>query len=170
MQRRTFLAGTLAAGFAPSFTRRASAADAPPAKIKIGQIGTGHAHAGGKMDAIRSLADTYDVVGIVERYGTDSLAYFALRDDKEHFGFRDTLVAYRVQNGIALVSPDPIGPVGQRADAWNAFREFADEHGWNVAAMGANVQYVEREDFAATIVALSKPSFAVASGQVFKLA
>jgi lysylphosphatidylglycerol synthetase-like protein (DUF2156 family) len=74
---------------------------------------------------------------IVERYGTDSLSYFALRDDKEWFGFRDTLVAYRVHNGIALVSPDPIGPIGQRAEAWGAFREFADEHGWPVAVMGA---------------------------------
>jgi lysylphosphatidylglycerol synthetase-like protein (DUF2156 family) len=74
---------------------------------------------------------------IVERYGTDSLSYFALRDDKEWFGFRDTLVAYRVHNGVALVSPDPIGPVGQRAEAWGAFREFADDHGWPVAIMGA---------------------------------
>ena len=57
---------------------------------------------------------------IVERYGTDSLSYFALRDDKEWFGFRDTMVAYRVHNGVALVSPDPIGPVGQRAEAWGS--------------------------------------------------
>ena len=73
---------------------------------------------------------------IVEKYGLDSLSYFVLRDDKEWFGFRDTLVAYRVHNGIALVSPDPIGPVGQRAEAWGAFREFADEHGWSTAVMG----------------------------------
>jgi lysylphosphatidylglycerol synthetase-like protein (DUF2156 family) len=75
---------------------------------------------------------------IVDRYGTDSLSYFALRSDKEWFGFRETLVAYRVHNGIALVSPDPIGPVGQRTEAWGAFREFADEHGWPVAVMGAS--------------------------------
>lgn len=74
---------------------------------------------------------------LVERYGTDSLSYFALRTDKEWFGHRDTLVAYRVHNGIALVSPDPVGPVSQRSDAWAAFREFADEHGWPVAVMGA---------------------------------
>ena len=72
----------------------------------------------------------------MRRYGGDSLSYFALRDDKEWFGFRDTLVAYAVHNGVALVSPDPIGPVGQRAEAWAAFREFADEHGWPVAVMG----------------------------------
>ncbi len=79
---------------------------------------------------------------IVEKYGADSLAYFALRDDKEWFGFRDTLVAYRVHNGVALVSPDPIGPVGQRAESWGAFREFADEHGWPVAVMGASADWL----------------------------
>jgi lysylphosphatidylglycerol synthetase-like protein (DUF2156 family) len=79
---------------------------------------------------------------LVERYGSDSLAYFALRDDKELFGFRDTLVAYRVHNGIALVSPDPVGPVGQRAEAWSAFREFADEHGWPVAVMAAGPDWL----------------------------
>ncbi len=79
---------------------------------------------------------------LVERYGADSLSYFALRDDKELFGFRDTLVAYRVHNGIALVSPDPVGPVGQRAEAWSAFREFADEHGWPVAVMGASAEWL----------------------------
>jgi lysylphosphatidylglycerol synthetase-like protein (DUF2156 family) len=79
---------------------------------------------------------------IVERYGTDSLSYFALRHDKEWFGFRDTMVAYHVHNGVALVSPDPIGPVGQRAEAWGAFREFADEHGWPVAVMGASREWL----------------------------
>jgi len=36
------------------------------AKIKIGQIGTGHNHAAAKMNALRQLGDIYDVVGIVE--------------------------------------------------------------------------------------------------------
>jgi len=79
---------------------------------------------------------------LVERYGTDSLSYFALRSDKEWFGHRDSLVAYRVHNGIALVSPDPIGPVSQRADAWTAFREFADDHGWAVAVMAAGAEWL----------------------------
>lgn len=37
-----------------------------PRKIKVGQIGTAHAHAGGKMDALRKLTDQYEVVGVVE--------------------------------------------------------------------------------------------------------
>lgn len=36
------------------------------AKIRIGQLGTSHAHASGKMDALRSLSDLYEVAGIAE--------------------------------------------------------------------------------------------------------
>lgn len=35
-------------------------------RIKIGQIGTAHAHAAGKMATLRKLSDDYEVVGIVE--------------------------------------------------------------------------------------------------------
>jgi len=35
-------------------------------KIKIGQIGTGHPHAAGKMAALRKLPELFDVVGVVE--------------------------------------------------------------------------------------------------------
>jgi len=35
-------------------------------RIKVGQIGTTHAHAAGKMATLRKLSDYYDVVGIVE--------------------------------------------------------------------------------------------------------
>ncbi|MHC4167131.1 MAG: Gfo/Idh/MocA family protein [Planctomycetota bacterium] len=35
-------------------------------RIKVGQIGTAHAHAAGKMATLRKLRDHYDVVGIAE--------------------------------------------------------------------------------------------------------
>jgi len=38
----------------------------PSAKIKIGQIGTKHAHAGGKMSTMRKYANEFEVVGVVE--------------------------------------------------------------------------------------------------------
>jgi lysylphosphatidylglycerol synthetase-like protein (DUF2156 family) len=79
---------------------------------------------------------------IVHRHGGDTLSYFALRDDKQHWFFGDTLVAYAVHNGVCLVSPDPIGPASQRRSAWRAFRQFADEHGWTVAVMGAGEQWL----------------------------
>jgi lysylphosphatidylglycerol synthetase-like protein (DUF2156 family) len=80
--------------------------------------------------------------GIVRRFGGDTLAYFALRDDKQHWFWNDTLIAYAVHNGVCLVSPDPIGPASQRQSAWRAFRKFADEHGWTVAVMGAGEEWL----------------------------
>ncbi|MBL4886685.1 MAG: Gfo/Idh/MocA family oxidoreductase [Planctomycetaceae bacterium] len=35
-------------------------------RIKVGQIGTKHAHAGGQMQTLRKLSDLYEVVGVVE--------------------------------------------------------------------------------------------------------
>ena len=57
--RRTFLA-TLAAA---SFARAARAADRP---IAIGQIGTRHAHAAGKLATIRQFPDLFALAGVVE--------------------------------------------------------------------------------------------------------
>jgi len=60
IHRRTLLTGFALAPFASLL-----AADAP-ARIRIAQIGTSHAHASGKMDALRSLPELYDVVGFAE--------------------------------------------------------------------------------------------------------
>jgi lysylphosphatidylglycerol synthetase-like protein (DUF2156 family) len=79
---------------------------------------------------------------IVRRHGGDTLAYFALRDDKQHWFWNDTLIAYAVHNGVCLVSPDPIGPASQRRSAWRGFRQFADEHGWTIAVMGAGEEWL----------------------------
>lgn len=79
---------------------------------------------------------------IVTTYGGDTLAYFALRDDKRWFFWGESLVAYAIYQGICLVSPDPIGPVAQRREVWAAFRDFADDHGWSVAVMGAAEEWL----------------------------
>jgi len=67
-QRRTFLktAATATVGSVLAAPALVGAADKPRRKIKVGQIGTGHAHAGGKMDALRKLTDDYELVGVVE--------------------------------------------------------------------------------------------------------
>jgi predicted dehydrogenase len=62
LDRRQFLT---AAAAVPAYVVHAAPA-ASPARIRIGQIGTGHAHASGKMESIRKLADLYEVVGVVE--------------------------------------------------------------------------------------------------------
>ncbi|MDZ4687951.1 MAG: Gfo/Idh/MocA family oxidoreductase [Planctomycetaceae bacterium] len=63
MQRRDFLAAGLASAAALAGSKLAAQESAKP-RIKIGQIGVGHAHAA-KLAAYRKSAD-YEVVGIVE--------------------------------------------------------------------------------------------------------
>ena len=79
---------------------------------------------------------------IVRRHGRGTLDYFALRDDKQFFFFRDSLVAYAVYGGVALISPDPIGPVAERREAFSAFRSFAEARGWTIGIMGASEDWL----------------------------
>jgi lysylphosphatidylglycerol synthetase-like protein (DUF2156 family)/UDP-2,3-diacylglucosamine pyrophosphatase LpxH len=90
-----------------------------------------------KPSARQHLADRARARRIVERHGGDTLAYFALRDDKQWFFTGGSVVAYGVRNGVCLVSPDPIGPVDEWAATWSEFAAFADRHGWAVAVLAA---------------------------------
>jgi len=79
---------------------------------------------------------------IVRRHGRGTLDYFALRDDKQFFFFRDSLVAYAVYGGVALVSPDPVGPDAERTEVFNAFRAYCEARGWTIAIMGAGADWL----------------------------
>ena len=79
---------------------------------------------------------------IVRRHGTGTLDYFALRDDKQWFFHRDSLVAYAVLGGVCLVSPDPIGPFSERAHVWDSFRRYVDRNGWSLGVMGAGEEWL----------------------------
>lgn len=76
MTRRHFLTTTAALAAAQS--------QAATPRLKIGQIGTSHAHAGGKMASMRGLSHLWEVVGIVEadearrRSAADSPTYRGL--------------------------------------------------------------------------------------------
>jgi len=65
VSRRHFLETAALASLAATQTTRGQETKSQPAKIRIGQIGTGHAHAAGKMDTIRASKD-YELVGVVE--------------------------------------------------------------------------------------------------------
>jgi predicted dehydrogenase len=67
ISRRGFVAGSIVAGtVATTCGPLVSIAADGQAKIRIGQIGTKHAHASGKLQAIRGLSDLFEVVGVVE--------------------------------------------------------------------------------------------------------
>jgi lysyl-tRNA synthetase class 2 len=79
---------------------------------------------------------------IVRRHGGGTLDYFALRDDKDWFVSGDAVVAYSARGGVALVSPDPIGPPGERELAWADFLDLAGSYGWSVTVVGAGPAWV----------------------------
>ncbi|HSH94738.1 MAG TPA: Gfo/Idh/MocA family oxidoreductase [Roseimicrobium sp.] len=69
IQRREFLSTLSIAGSACVLGATALSGQttgAKPPRIKIGQIGTTHAHAVGKLQAFRKMTDTFEVVGVVE--------------------------------------------------------------------------------------------------------
>src|SRR5205085_3918334 len=109
---------------------------------------------------------------VVRRHGGGTLAYFALRDDKEHFFYGESLVAYAVHQGVCLVSPDPIGPAPERQAVWAAFRRFADQHGWTVAVLGAGEAWLPvyraggmREMYVGDEAVVDVRTFSLAGGQ-----
>jgi lysyl-tRNA synthetase, class II len=85
------------------------------------------------------------VRSIVARWGSDTLAPFALRADKNYFfGERESaFVAYRVVGGVAVVSGDPVGPGDELPVLLRSFISFAHEHGWRIAVLGASSEFLE---------------------------
>lgn len=75
MKRRHLLAA--AGAFAAAIPQTGFAA---ASRLRIGQIGTQHAHASGKMDALLGLPDLWEVAGIVEtdRQRSDAKPYSGL--------------------------------------------------------------------------------------------
>jgi lysyl-tRNA synthetase class 2 len=76
---------------------------------------------------------------LVRRYGSDSLAYFTLRNDKRLFFFTDEMfIAYRTVGDVAIISGDPVGPAELIPGAIDAFRNYCLERGWRIGAIGAS--------------------------------
>ncbi len=72
---------------------------------------------------------------LVHAYGSDTLAYFALRDDKSLFfsSDRQAMIAYTYLQGYALASGDPIGAEESIPMVVDEFQEFCHERGWKLA-------------------------------------
>ena len=66
--RRRFLSQTTSASAALAIANLSAADNTAPKqdRIQVGQIGTKHSHASGKMATMRDLSDLYQVVGIAE--------------------------------------------------------------------------------------------------------
>ncbi|MBY8887902.1 phosphatidylglycerol lysyltransferase domain-containing protein [Streptomyces sp. PTM05] len=79
--------------------------------------------------------------GLLARFGADdSLGYFALHRDKAVAWSpgQEAAVTYRVINGVALASGDPVGDPAAWPAAIGAWLHTARSHGWVPAVTGAS--------------------------------
>ena len=97
MNRRTFLTGTTALAV-PAVLGRT-----PPPRLRIGQIGLAHPHAAGKLKAIQSLKDTFELVGVVEpnaalRRRTADVKFISLKELMNTRGLHAVAIETRVRD------------------------------------------------------------------------
>jgi lysyl-tRNA synthetase class 2 len=77
---------------------------------------------------------------LVRAHGGDTLAFFKLRGD-EHYLFsedRRAFFGYTIENGVLLLSGDPVGPDDAFPDLLHQVRAFAEGRGLKLGALGAS--------------------------------
>jgi lysyl-tRNA synthetase class 2 len=77
---------------------------------------------------------------LVRAHGSDTLSFFKLRADKHYFFSTDgeAFVGYRVENGVLLLSGDPVGSAGAIVPVLEELRGFARARGLKLGAIGAS--------------------------------
>jgi lysyl-tRNA synthetase class 2 len=77
---------------------------------------------------------------LVKAHGQDTLSFFKLRGDKHYFFARDgkAFVGYRIENGVLLLSGDPVGPESTFRGLLAEVQEFARTRGLKLGAVGAS--------------------------------
>jgi lysyl-tRNA synthetase class 2 len=79
---------------------------------------------------------------LVRAHGADTLAFFKLRAD-EHYLFSEdgsAFVGYTIENGVLLLSGDPVGPADALESLLRQVRAFAEAHGLKLGALGASAE------------------------------
>ncbi len=79
---------------------------------------------------------------LVRAHGSDTLSYFKLRTDKHYFfnADRSAFVGYRIENGVLLLSGDPVGPEQAMPGLLSDLHAFAQARGLKLGAVGASEQ------------------------------
>ncbi|MEA2477650.1 MAG: lysyl-tRNA synthetase, class [Actinomycetota bacterium] len=86
----------------------------------------------------RSPDDVERARELVRRYGSDTLAYFALRSDKSYFFYENAFIAYRYLWNVALVAGDPIGDPMDVTRALDAFVAYGRSRGWGIVILAGS--------------------------------
>jgi lysyl-tRNA synthetase, class II len=77
---------------------------------------------------------------LVRSHGSDTLSFFKLRGDEHYFFSRDhrAFVGYRIENGVLLLSGDPVGAEEAFEGLLRELRAFAEVRGLKLGAVGAS--------------------------------
>jgi len=77
---------------------------------------------------------------LVRAHGADTLAFFKLRGDGHYIFSEDgqAFVSYAIENGVLLLSGDPVGPRDALPALLKTVREFADGRGLKLGVLGAS--------------------------------
>ena len=77
---------------------------------------------------------------LVRTHGSDTLSFFKLRGDKHYYFSADqrAFVGYRIENGVLLLSGDPVGPEESFPGLLRDLRAFAEIRGLKLGAVGAS--------------------------------
>jgi lysyl-tRNA synthetase, class II len=78
--------------------------------------------------------------GLVREHGADTLSFFKLRADK-HYLFnadRTAFVGYQIENGVLVISGDPVGEASGVAELLPDVVVFAEKHGLRLSALGVS--------------------------------
>lgn len=72
------------------------------------------------------------VAELVNRFGSNSISYFALDEEKSPFFSRSgsTIISYVLKGNVALVAGDPIGPAEDLPGATEEFLEVCRQQDW----------------------------------------
>ena len=83
---------------------------------------------------------------VVARHGDDALSFFKLRTDKQYFWNREhtAFIGYRVENGVLLISGDPVGESGAVTRLMAQAVAWADTHDLRFAVIGASQSLRDR--------------------------
>lgn len=76
-----------------------------------------------------------NAIKLVCDYGTNSISYFALEEDKTYFfsASGKAFISYALKSGVAVVAGDPIGPEEELPSVLNEFLAFCRKQDWTPA-------------------------------------
>jgi phosphatidylglycerol lysyltransferase len=82
---------------------------------------------------------------LMQTYGTNSISYFALGEDKTYF-FSDSgksVISYVLQGSTAVVAGDPIGPQDEMNTVIKQFVAFCNEQDWTIVFWQVRAEVAE---------------------------